>query len=421
LNFDYLDTFILDKIATILYNNVMKDLSERILCEESASIKLSETARLKRESGHKVISFALGEPIEDAPSVALDAAKIAIDNKQTKYTVTQGAVQSREAICKWIEFCTGLKYTADQIVISNGAKHSIFNTVLSIVDIGDEVIIPSPYWLSYPHIVKAAGGEPIIVDTSKTGFKLTAGALEREIGKKTKLVIINTPNNPSGVVYSKKELEELAEIIIEEDLYVLADEIYSNFVYDGKHHSVATIDGLRERTVLIGGMSKDFAMTGIRIGWSASNLEIAKAATIMQSHTTSCANSIAQEMTRAVLQDPSNAALFLKGLQKDYDEHRLLLMDGLDKMSMDYVIPKGALYILVSIKQFLDASIHGTVIDGTDTFVKLLLDIAGIVVVPCEPFGIDNYIRLSYTISKKDIVEGLKRLEKFVLSIGVNQ
>lgn len=395
----------------------MKDLSERVLADESATVKLGNLAKLRRATGEKIVSFALGEPSDNTPQFALNAAKDAIDGQHTKYTFTQGTIEVRQAVSQWMKDCYGLDYDFGYIVISNGAKHSIFNAILSIVDIDEEVIIPSPYWVSYPNIVSAAGAKPIIVDTSKTGFKLTAESLENTITKRTKLVIINTPNNPSGVVYSKFELEELAKIIIEYDLYVLADEIYGNFVYDGVHTSVAGIAGLKERTILVGGMSKDFAMTGLRIGWSLANAEITKACTVMQSHTTSCANSIAQETTRAVLCDTKKAKDYIASMLKQYDEHRLLMMEGLDKLSMEYVMPKGAFYVLCSIKQFVGQIAYDEEIDTAATFANLLLDKVGLVVVPCESSGIENYIRLSYTCSKRDIIDGIKKMETFINEI----
>jgi len=392
----------------------MKDLSKRFLGDESAAIRLGEIAKQKQALGERVVSFALGEPLEPTPMQAIKAGVQALEQGKTKYTPTQGVQPLRQKICDWTKICTGVVYEPHQIVVGNGAKHSIFNAVLAVVSEGEEVIIPAPYWVSYPNIVLAAGAEPVFVDTSKTGFKMTAESLHKEITKRTKMVVINTPNNPSGVVYTQKELQELAEIIIEHDLYVLADEIYGGFVYEGKYTSVASIEGLKDRTILIGGMSKDFAMTGLRIGWSASNPQIATACTVMQSHTASCPCSVSQEAAFGTLSDTKQASAFVENTRLQYDERRLLLMESLDKLGMEYVIPKGAFYILVSIKQFVGQKAFGVEIDSADTFANLLLEKAGVVVVPCEPFGIDNYIRLSCTIGKKDIIEGVKQLEKFL-------
>lgn len=323
----------------------------------------------------------------------------------------------RRAIAGKLERENGLRYSPEEIVVSNGAKHSLHNAIQVIVDPGEEVIIPAPYWLTYPELVKLADGVPVIVETKKENdFKLTAKELEKAITSKTRAVILNSPNNPTGAVYSKEEFASLAKVFEKhKDIYIISDEIYENLVYDGAETASFALysDEIRNRTILVNGVSKTFSMTGWRIGYTASNKELAKAMSSMQSHMTSNPNSIAQYATEIAFND-IRGEKFVQGMQTEFGERRKLIIEELKKSkALTIIEPEGAFYCLVCVSSLFGKSADGVVIDSAKKFAETLLEKEKVAVIPCESFGAPDYIRLSYAISPRDIERGVKRLVRF--------
>lgn len=385
----------------------------------SSSLTLAITAMAKKmkAEGIDVVGFGAGEPDFNTPEYIIDAAKEALDKGFTKYTPNSGIPQLKEAICKKFLEDNGLKYELSQIIVSNGAKHSLYNAMLALVDEGDEVIIPSPYWLTYPELVKMCGGIPVFVDTQEDGFKLTPKKLQEAITPKTKALILNSPSNPSGIVYTQEELWALAEVIEKTGIYVISDEIYEKLVYDGyKHYSIAAYSPkLYKQTIVVNGVSKTYSMTGWRIGYLAADKEIAQAIDNMQSHCTSNASSISQYATVAALNQKTD---FLDKMVKTFDERRKLIVELINALPyVSCIEPKGAFYVMVNISKILGKTIEGQVIDSAQKAAELLLKVAKIAVVPCESFGAPEFIRLSYAISKEDIQKGLNRFKEFLENV----
>ncbi|HEY8390201.1 MAG TPA: pyridoxal phosphate-dependent aminotransferase [Clostridia bacterium] len=382
----------------------------------SQSLTLAITAKAKKmkDEGIDVIGFGAGEPDFNTPEVIIDAAKEALDKGFTKYTPNSGMPILKKAICEKFLKDNNLTYSPDQIVVSNGAKHSLYNIMLALVEEGDEVIIPAPFWLTYPELVKMCDGTPVIVDTKDDNFKLTPKKLKSAITSKTKAVIINSPSNPTGVVYSKEELWALAEVLEKTDIYIISDEIYEKIIYDGcKHYSIAEYsDKIKKQSIVVNGASKSYSMTGWRIGYLAADTEIAKAIDNMQSHCTSNANSIAQYATVAALHMQDD---FIKEMVNTFDARRKLIVDFVNSIpGLSCPNPQGAFYVMINISSIFGKSIDGKVIDSALKAAELMLEYARIAVVPCESFGAPEYIRLSYAVSEKDIKEGLNRLKEFL-------
>ncbi len=387
----------------------------------SPSLTLEITARAKKmkADGMRVVSFAAGEPDFNTPDYILDAGRKALDLGLTKYTPAAGTVELRNAICQKLKNDNALDYDKANIVVSNGAKHSLFNAFMAILDPGDEVIIPSPYWLSYPEIVKMAGGVPVFVETKpENSFKLTPAEFESAITKKTKALILNNPNNPTGAVYTRSELNALGAAIEKYEIFVVSDEIYEKLTYERRHHSIAAYsDILKERTIVINGMSKTYSMTGWRVGYAAADEQIASAMSSMQSHSTSNANTIAQYASCVALSDKYHGDAFLEDMRATFDARRALMMLRLHRLGMQYIEPKGAFYIMVNIKDYIGKRIEGQRIDSAFDFASLLLEQVQVAVIPCESFGAPEYIRMSYAASEKDIERGLDAMGSFLAQL----
>ena len=382
----------------------------------SLTLEITAKAKKMKAEGISVIGFGAGEPDFNTPEYIINSAKKALDIGFTKYTPASGTVELKKAICEKFEKDNGLKYEQAQIVISSGAKSSLYHAICAIVDDGDEVILPSPFWLTYPELIKLAGGKCVYVQTKKeNGFKMTAEQFKSAITSKTKCLILNTPNNPTGSVYSKEEIEAIAKICEENGIYVVSDEIYEKLVYDGEeHYSIARCsDFMKEHTVVINGMSKTYAMTGWRIGYLAAPLEIAKAISSMQSHTTSNACSISQYASTTALVDPEGEK-FIDKMQKVFDERRVLMVELLKKIpGIVCIEPKGAFYVFVDVSGLYGKTFDGQVISGSLSFADAALK-KGVALIPGVAFGDDNCIRLSYAISIEDIKEGLNRFAQFI-------
>ncbi len=382
----------------------------------SLTLEITAKAKKMKAEGVSIIGFGAGEPDFNTPDFIIDSAKKALDIGFTKYTPAAGMVELKNAICNKFLQDNNLKYEPNQIVISSGAKSSLYHAICAVVDEGDEVILPSPYWLTYPELIKLAGGKCVFVEATKeNNYKMTASQFANAVTSKTKCLILNTPNNPTGAVYSEEEIKQIAKICEENNIYVISDEIYEKLVYAGeKHYSIAQYsDKMKELTIVVNGMSKTYAMTGWRIGYLAAPLAIAKAISSMQSHTTSNACSISQYASVTALTDEKGAE-FVSYMQKVFDERRILMVNMLNEIKgIKAIEPKGAFYVFVNVGGLFGKKFNGEVIDGSLKFADLALK-KGIALIPGVAFGSDDCIRLSYAISTEDIIEGINRLKSFV-------
>lgn len=382
----------------------------------SLTLEITAKAKKMKSEGISVIGFGAGEPDFNTPDYIIEAAKKALDIGFTKYTPAAGMAELKNAVCDKFLNDNGLTYSANQIVISSGAKSSLYHAICALVDEGDEVILPSPYWLTYPELVKLAGGKVVYVKTTKeNGFKITPSELEKVITPKTKCLILNSPNNPTGSVYSENEIKAIAKVVEKSGIYVISDEIYEKLVYGGeKHYSIAAAsEYLKEHTIIINGMSKTYSMTGWRIGYLAAPAELAKAISSMQSHTTSNACSIAQYASVAALKNSEGEA-FIEKMQNVFDERRKLMIQMLSGVKgIQCIEPKGAFYVFVDVSALYGKSFKGEKIEGSLSFADCALK-KGVALIPGIAFGDDNCIRLSYAISIEDIKEGLGRLIEFI-------
>ncbi len=392
-------------------------LSKRALCvSPSLTLAISAKAKKMKADGLDVISFGAGEPDFDTPEYIINAAKEALDKGMTRYTPASGTLELRKAICDKLEKENGIKYDVNQIVVSNGAKHSLSNAIRALVEAGDEVIIPAPYWLTYPELVKLSDGTPVIVDLlPENGYKLTPEQLRKAITPRTKAIILNNPSNPTGVVYNKDEIAALAkELEAHKNVYVISDEIYEKLVYGVQTQSIAACsEEMKERTIVINGMSKAYAMTGWRIGYSASNLEVAKAMGSIQSHSTSNPNSIAQYASVRALSS-SEGEKFLANMNGVFRTRRDLMVELMKKVGLPIIKPEGAFYVMVNVRSLFGKKYDGAEIRSAFDVASVMLDKLYTAVIPCESFGANDFVRLSYATGETEIRKGLERFEKFV-------
>lgn len=381
----------------------------------SSTLAITARAKELKAMGMDVVGFGAGEPDFDTPDNISNAAIEAIKAGFTRYTPASGTNDLKKAVCKKLKEFNKIDYNENQIVISNGGKHSLTNIFQAILNPGDEVIIQTPYWLSYPEIVKLAGGTPVFVETTKDNdFKITPEQIEKACTDKTKAFILNSPSNPSGVVYNKEELEEIARVIVEKDIYVLSDEIYEYLVYDeAEHISIASLnEEIYKRTITCSGVSKSYAMTGWRIGYTASSPEIAKLMSSVQSHQTSNPNSIAQVAATEAINGPQDS---VANMRNEFDKRRKYIVDRVENMPyFDLNNPKGAFYIFVDCTDVLDRSYKGKKIETTSNLADILLNDYQVAIVPCMDFGSPDYIRLSYAVSLEEIKKGMDRIQSFV-------
>jgi aspartate aminotransferase len=384
---------------------------------ESATLAMARMTREMAQQGHKVVGLSLGEPDFDTPDFIKDAAKAAIDNNITHYPPVNGFLDVREAICRKFKRDNGLEYSPDQIVISTGAKQSIANAILALVEEGDEVIMPSPFWVSYAEIVKIAGGTPIeLLAKVENDFKITPDQLRDAINEKTRLIIYSSPCNPTGTVYSKSELEAFAEIIEKWDgLYVISDEIYELINFSGKTHSIAAIGNMIERTITVNGVSKAFAMTGWRIGYIGAPKWIADACTKMQGQITSGPNTIAQMAAKAAVDaDPDNVSFMIDVFKKRRDLVYQLLSEIPDiKINQ----PEGAFYFFPDVSAYFGKKNGDTVIKNATDLSMYMLQKELVAVVTGEAFGDENCIRISYATSEETLIEAIKRIKNALAAL----
>jgi len=378
----------------------------------SITLAISAKAKQMKEEGIDVISFGVGEPDFDTPANIKNAAIEAIKQGHTKYTPASGLPQLKKAICAKLKSDNNLDYGPENIIVSNGAKHSLYNIFQAICNPEDEVIIPAPYWVSFPEMVKMADANPVIVNcTEENEFKITTGDLLNAITSKTKAIILNSPSNPTGSIYTRAELEEIARIAVEHNIFVITDEVYEKLVYDGEEHiSIASLnEKIKDLTITVNAMSKCYAMTGWRIGYTASHETIAKAMNSMQSHATSNPNSIAQHASIEGLTGDQSS---VEEMRLAFDERRKYMVRRVNEIKgLSCIVPKGAFYIMMNIKQLIGTTVKGTTIDGSMDFSELLLEHANVAVVPGIAFGVDEFVRLSYANSLENIEEALNRID----------
>ena len=394
----------------------MKELST-IAQAVRASTTMAIDAMFKqmKADGIDVIGFGAGEPDFDTPDAIKEAGIAAIRNNVTRYTPAAGTVELRQAVCDRMKADYGLSYKPAQVVVSSGAKHLVYLALRAIVNPGDEVILPAPYWVSYYELIKMVGGVPVVVTaTEAEHFKLTAGKLEGAITPKTKAIMLNNPSNPTGMMYSKEELEALAAVCEKADLYVISDEIYACLAYDGREFtSFASLsDDAKERTILINGVSKAYAMTGWRIGYACANEQIAKVMANYVSHSTGSPVAISQKAAVAALTGPQDE---VETMKKAFEERRNYIVERMNQIpGVSCIMPEGAFYVMMNLEQLIGKTIHGVEITNDDVFADAFLKYGLVAVVPGSGFGAPNFVRWSYATSMDNIKEGLARLEKFL-------
>ena len=382
----------------------------------SMTLAISAKANELKAAGEKVINFGVGEPDFDTPAHIVEAAKDALDKGYTKYVAAAGLPALRKSVCRKLKEENGLDYSPSQVIVSNGAKHSIFNAVFAVVDDGDEVIIPSPYWLTYPEVVKSSGGVPVFVETTReSGYKMTPAQLESAITPKTKMLIFNTPSNPTGAVYSEAEIRAIAAVCEKHGVVVLSDEIYEKLIYTGeKHFSIASVSpAMKELTIVVNGVSKSYAQTGWRLGYLACAENIAKAIASFQSHSTSNVNTMTQYAAIAALDGDQKPVEEMVAAFKARREEMISVLSGYKDLGLSYVRPDGAFYVMLIVCGLYGKTYKGVKLEGSMQIADLLLTEKKVAVTPGICFGDDSAIRLSYALAPEEMKEGLKRIAEF--------
>ena len=381
----------------------------------STTLAVDSLAKQMKADGLDVVGFGTGEPDFNTPDNINMAAIKAICDGKTKYTPAAGIIPLRKAIAQKLRDDCGVDYDYTQIVVASGAKHSVYIALAAITNPGDEIIIPAPFWVSYYEMVRMVGGTPVIVEAGEDqDFKITAAQLEAAITDKTKCLMLNNPSNPTGMIYTRDELQAIADVCVKHDLYILADEIYYQLIYDGiEFTSIASLgEEVKERTLLVNGVSKSYAMTGWRVGYCAANKTLAKIMSNYLSHSTSAPSTISQWASVEALTGPQESieAMRLAFLERrDYIVKRINEIPG-----VSCIKPNGAFYVMVNIEKLVGRTLGGKLIENDDDFAVALLEKALVAVVPCSGFGMKNFVRWSYAASMENIEKGLDRLEKFV-------
>ena len=391
-------------------------------CQNIApSLTLSIDARAKemKAAGLDVIGFGAGEPDFPTPQFICDAAKEALDLGMTRYTPAAGTKALRKAICKKLERDNDMTYTYGDIVVSSGAKHSLYNVFQAIIDPGDEVLIPTPCWVSYPEMVRMAGGIPVYIPADEsTNFIPTNRDIASRVTRRTKAIIITSPSNPNGSVWSKEQLQFVADLAVSHPFYVVSDEIYEKLIYDGqKHFSIAQLgEEIKAQTFIVNGMSKAYAMTGWRIGYVAGPRQEMKAMANFQSHATSNPNSIAQYAALKALEAGDEC---IQPMVAEFEKRRNAMVERINQIDgLSCLKPQGAFYIMLNIKKLLGRSYNGRTIESSLDFAELLLAEKEVAVVPGVAFEAEGFCRLSYAIALEQCLKGLDRIEEFVRLLG---
>jgi aspartate aminotransferase len=388
----------------------MMKLAKRSNIAASLTLAMNAKAKQLQAQGIDVISFAAGEPDFPTPMHIKEAGKKAIDGNKTYYTADSGIVELKKAVSDKLRKENGLDYTVEEIIINSGAKHSVFNVLAVLVDEGDEVIIPSPYWVSYSEMVTILGGKPVFIPTSeKSRFKITPKDLERAMSGKSKVLILNSPNNPTGAVFSREELFSLAKVLEDRDIAVISDEIYEKIIYEGNLHvSIATYsDKIKQKTIVVNGVSKAFSMTGWRIGYCAGPKEVIGAVAKLQGHSCGNPTSISQYASLAALQQDTS---FLKDWVGEFKKRKDAIVRGLNTVEgVSCTDPQGAFYVFPKVSRLYGKTFRGVTLNGSMDLAGYLLDHGRIAVVPGKAFGADEYIRISFATSMENVLEGIKR------------
>lgn len=390
----------------------MTKLSDRLnRLAPSATLAMSQKSGEMKAQGIDVINMSVGEPDFNTPDHIKEAAKKAIDENYSRYSPVPGYIELRKAIVEKLKKENGLEYSTNEILVSNGAKQSVCNTVMALVNDGEEVVIPAPYWVSYPQMVKLAGGKPVIVEAGfEQNFKMTPEQLEAAITPKTRMLILCSPSNPTGSVYSEEELRGLAEVIKRhEGLYVLADEIYEHINYVGKHSSIAHIDGMRERTIIVNGVSKAYAMTGWRIGFIAAPEWIVKGCNKLQGQYTSGPCSVSQKAAEAAYTTSQEC---VETMRKAFERRRDLIVElAKDIPGLEVNKPEGAFYLFPKCSSFFGKSYNGKKIENSTDLAMFLLEVGHVATVGGDAFGDPYCFRMSYATSDDNIREAMKRIK----------
>lgn len=379
----------------------------------SATLAMAQKARELRAKGKDVISLSIGEPDFNTPDFIKEAAKRAIDENYSHYTPVSGYPETKEAIIRKFKRDNNLEYKPSQIVVSTGAKQSLYNIFQSIITEGDEIIIPTPYWVTYSDIVKISGGVPVFVETSvETGFKVTEKMLEDSVTTKSKAIIFSSPNNPSGAVYDMEELKIIADFAERHNLIIISDEIYEHIIYKGKNTSIASLPGAYDRTVTVNGLSKAFAMTGWRLGYIGAPEWLAKACELIQGQVTSGANSITQRAAITALDaDLSEIQYMIDAFRKRKD---LMMKLALEIPAFKISEPSGAFYLFPNVSKTFGKTYRGRQILNADDLVSLILEEAFVATVPGSAFGDKNCIRFSYAASDEQLIEAMRRIKNLL-------
>lgn len=381
----------------------------------STTLAVDSLAKQMKADGLDVVGFGTGEPDFKTPDNISMAAIAAICDGKTKYTPAAGIIPLRKAIANRLKTDCGVDYDYTQIVLASGAKHSVYIALAAITNPGDEIIIAAPFWVSYYEMVRMVGGVPVIVGAGEEqNFKINAAQLEAAITDKTKCLMLNNPSNPTGMIYSKEELRAIADVCVKHDLYILADEIYYQLIYDGiEFTSIASLgEDVKERTLLINGVSKSYSMTGWRVGYCASNSKLAKIMSNFLSHSTGAPSTISQWASVEALTGPQEG---IEEMRKAFLQRRDYIVKRINDIpGVSCINPNGAFYVMMNIEKLIGRTLGGKLIENDDDFAVALLEKALVAVVPCSGFGIKNFVRWSYAASMENIEKGLDRLEKFV-------
>lgn len=394
----------------------MKELSRVAeAVQASTTLAIDSLYKKMKADGIDVIGFGAGEPDFNTPEHIKEAGVKAIMRDKTRYTPASGIPELKAAACTRLKEDCGLDYKPSQIVAASGAKHNVYIALRCLVNPGDEVILPAPYWVSYCELIKMAGGVPVIITAAEeNGFKMTAAQLEAAVTPKTKALILNNPSNPTGMMYTQADLRAIADVCLKHDLYVIADEIYYSLVYDGaKFTSFASLgEDVKERTILVNGVSKSYAMTGWRIGYAAANEKLAKVMANYLSHSTGNPSSIAQWAAVDALAGPQSG---IDDMRNAFEERRNYIVERMNAIEgVSCIKPEGAFYVMMNLDQIVGKTLHGVTIKDGDDFADLFLKEGLVAVVPCSGFGAPNFVRWSYATSMENIKEGLDRLERFL-------
>ncbi|MDY6096120.1 MAG: pyridoxal phosphate-dependent aminotransferase [Oscillospiraceae bacterium] len=384
----------------------------------SATLAVNALAKKMRAEGKDVVGFGTGEPDFETPDRISYAGIRAICDGQTKYTPAAGIVPLRKAVCKRLKEDYDLDYDETQVVVASGAKHSVYLALAVLVDPGDEVILPAPYWVSYYEMIRLVGGVPVVVTAGEDqNFKITAEQLEAAITEKTKAVMINNPSNPTGAIYTKEELQALADVCVRHDLFIIADEIYDKLIYDGaRFTSIPTLgEDVKAHTILINGVSKTYSMTGWRVGYAVAEKPVASAMSSYASHSTGAPATMAQYAAQEALEGPQDE---VEAMRKVFEERRNYLVSRMNAMDgVSCLTPNGAFYVMMNLEQLFGKTIDGEVIATADDFARLFLEKSMVAVVSCTAFGAPSFVRWSYATSMENIQKGMDRLEQFLAKV----